>query len=369
MHGHGGVIVSDMILRAVLYAGARMARPGEFSERAFLNDKLDLAQAEAIADLIDAGSQRAARAAIRTLEGEFSRQVSSLHDELVSLRVYVESALDFADEEIELLQSGDIAGRLQQIQDRLKQIQQAASRGRVLGEGLQIVIAGNPNAGKSSLMNALSGRDSAIVTDIPGTTRDVIREQVIIKGIPVHLHDTAGIRDKAEKIEQEGIRRARDVLGKADLVIWIHDDAKTLNPDVYREYQSSAFILVKNKIDLTLTPPGASMENGRVCVAISILNQDGLDELEQQIAESMEIEQESENDFSARRRHIEALESAEQNLIQAERRLQEQLKTETGGELLAEELRLAQQALNEITGELTPDDLLGKIFGEFCIGK
>jgi len=369
LHGHGGRVVSDMLLKAVLDAGARMALAGEFSQRAFLNNKLDLVQAEAIADLIDAGSQRAAKAALRTLEGEFSVHINSLLEELVSLRVYVESSLDFSDEEIELLQQGDIQGRLQRLHDRLKKIRRTAHRGQVLGEGLHIVIAGRPNAGKSSLMNSLSGRDSAIVTDIPGTTRDVIREQLLIEGIPVHLHDTAGLRDEVEVIEQEGIRRARESLLTADVVIWIHDDSTEIDRQEYQEFRQSGLILVRNKIDLTETSPGTSQEDGISCIAISTKSQAGLEELRKQIARMADVEVSGETDFSARRRHLDALERAEHSLDLATQRLREQIATTSGGELLAEELRQAQHSLNEITGEFTSDDLLGKIFTEFCIGK
>lgn len=370
LHGHGGLVVSDMLLQAALDAGARMAQPGEFSQRAFLNNKLDLVQAEAIAALIDAGSRRAARAALRTLEGEFSAHITSLLDELVSLRVYVESAMDFADEEIELLQSGDIEARLQKLNRRLEQIRQSANRGRVLGEGLQIVIAGRPNAGKSSLMNTLSGRDSAIVTEIPGTTRDVIREQLTIEGIPVHLYDTAGIREAAEVIEQEGIRRAKDSLSKADVVLWVHDDTTEIKQQDYCDYREAQLILVKNKIDLTKTSPGLTKQDGQVIIAISLKTQTGVDLLRQQIVRAADVQADSEeNEYSARRRHLDALAKAEASLKLASYRLQEQMQNDTGGELLAEELRQAQRALNEITGEFTSDDLLGKIFTEFCLGK
>lgn len=369
LQGHGGVVVSDMILTSVLQAGARMARPGEFSERAFLNNKLDLAQAEAVADLIDAGSRQAAAAALRTLEGEFSRHIRTLLEELVSLRMYVESSIDFADEEIELLQSGDIRARLSGLVTTVDRITAAAGRGCVLGEGLQLVIAGRPNAGKSSLMNVLSGRESSIVTDIPGTTRDVIREHIVIAGIPIHAHDTAGIHEHAREIEEEGIRRARDILAHADLVLWVHDDTTDMHRHEYEKYQAGALIIVRNKIDKSGRAPGRQIQAGLPVVAISAETQQGMDLLHQEILQAARVGHYQENDFSARRRHLQVLEQAGACLRRAHARLKDQLQTDGGGELLAEELRLAHNTLNEITGEFTTDDLLGKIFAEFCIGK
>ena len=369
LHGHGGMVVSDMILQAVLAAGARMARPGEFSERAFINDKLDLAQAEAVADLIDAGSRQAARAAVRTLEGDFSRRVNELLDELTELRVYVESSMDFADEEIEFIESGDISNRLAGLTARIEELGELASRGRLLGEGLHLVIAGKPNAGKSSLMNVLSGRDSAIVTEIPGTTRDILREKIQIGGIPIHLHDTAGIREQVEPIEQEGIRRAKDSISSADLVLWVHDDTTTLVTEDLGTVDANKLLVVKNKIDLSGGSAGLCNEDGHNCVQVSIKNDLGMEELRQFILHHAHGEQLTENEFSARRRHLQALRHTGEFLHNARARLEEQLANAGTGELLAEELRLAQQSLAEVTGEFTSDDLLGKIFTEFCIGK
>ena len=369
LHGHGGVVVSDMILQAVLAAGARMARPGEFSERAFINDKLDLAQAEAVVDLIDAGSRQAARAAIRTLEGDFSAQVNQLLHELTELRIYIESSMDFADEEIEFIQSGDIQNRLQRLTDNINQLSQTAERGCLLGEGLHLVIAGKPNAGKSSLMNALCGRDSAIVTDIPGTTRDILREKIQIKGIPIHLHDTAGIRDQVEPIEREGIRRAIDTISVADLVLWVHDDTTPVDQQDFSTLETDKLVVIKNKIDLSRKSPGQYMENGHSCLRVSIANGEGMDDLRKLIVKHAHGEELTENEFSARRRHLVALQRTYEFLCNAQSRLHEQLANTGTGELLAEELRLAQLALSEVTGEFTPDDLLGKIFSEFCIGK
>ena len=369
LHGHGGVIVSDMILQATLQAGARMARPGEFSERAFLNDKLDLTQVEAVVDLIDAGSRQAARAAVRTLDGEFSDHIEALLTELIELRVYIESALDFADEEIEFIHSGDIENRLSHLLDKIEQLARVANRGRVLGEGLHIVIAGKPNAGKSSLMNALCGNDRAIVTEIPGTTRDVIRENVLIDGIPIHLHDTAGLRDQADPIEQEGIRRAKHHLSAADLVLWVHDDTTEVDATDYQEFEDAHIILVRNKIDLSGKAAGPTKEGNHDCLQLSTTTGLGMDDLRRSISEYAIGKERSENEFSARRRHLDALEQTQGYLQNARVRLEEQLASAGTGELLAEELRQAQHALGEITGEFTSDDLLGKIFTEFCIGK
>ena len=361
LHGHGGVVVSDMILRAVLQAGARMARPGEFSERAYLNDKLDLIQAEAVVDLIEAGSQQAAKAAVRSLEGEFSEYINELLGQLTDLRVYVESALDFADEEIEFLQSGDIEHKLQQLSKTIHQLGISAQRGRMLSEGLHLVIAGKPNAGKSSLMNVLCGRESAIVTELPGTTRDVLREQVQIRGIPVHLHDTAGIRDGAEPVEQEGIKRAKNHIANADLVLWVHDDSSPLESADFDFLPHDKLLIVCNKTDLSGNTPGLVQLNQMDAVRLSALE-------DYILSHTMQVAT-IENEFSARRRHLEALQMTERFLDNAMDRLSEQFATGGTGELLAEELRLAQHALGEITGRFTSDDLLGKIFQEFCIGK
>lgn len=369
LHGHGGVIISDTILKSVLRAGARMARPGEFSERAFLNGRLDLAQTEAVADLINAGSVQAARAALRTLEGEFSQHIRTLLEELISLRMYIESSIDFADEEIELLQAGDIETKLGRLSEAVDKITATAGRGCLLGEGLYLVIAGRPNAGKSSLMNVLSGRESSIVTDIPGTTRDIIREQIVIEGIPVHLHDTAGIHEDVQRVEEEGIRRARNSLINADLVLWVHDDTTDMDRHEYEKYQPDSLIIVRNKIDKSGRLPGKETEDGLPVVAISAETRQGIERLRQEILQAVRAGHYQENDFSARRRHLQALEQTASHLRHAQERLREQLQADSGSELLAEELRLAQNRLNEITGEFTTEDLLGKIFSEFCIGK
>lgn len=365
IQGHGGVIISDMILQAVIEAGARMARPGEFSQRAFLNGKMDLAQAESVADLINASSRQAARAALRTLEGQFSRQIHTLVESLIQLRLYVESSMDFVDEEIELLESGDVYKRLQMIRQQLRVVFEQASRGRMLNEGLNIVILGKPNAGKSSLMNALSGQDSAIVTQYPGTTRDIIQERLLICGVPVHICDTAGIREQAEHIEQEGMRRALSAANKADRILWVHDDTHALDDEDIPVIDEVPVTLVYNKTDQSGRRPGAMISDRHQAVAISTLTGAGMTALEHHIVGQIEEQESSENEYATRRRHIQALEMAQGFLQQADI----QLRLSGGSELLAEELKGAQQALSEITGDFTQDDLLGRIFSEFCIGK
>lgn len=369
LHGHGGPVVSDMILSVVLAAGARLARPGEFSRRAFLNNKLDLAQAEAVADLISAGSRRAASAALRTLEGEFSHRINTIWEELTGLRMYVESSMDFADEDIEFLRDGEITQRLALVQEEIGLVMGAATQGRILTEGLQVTIAGLPNAGKSSLMNTLTGSPTAIVTDIPGTTRDILTENIAINGIPVQLRDTAGLRDDAEEIEREGIRRAKDSLQGADLVLWVHDDRYPLIPAQLESCENVELVPVRNKIDITGRTPGYGSEDGLEYIAISAQSGEGLDVLREHIVSSRMADTDPEHDLSARRRHMEALGRVEAHLQEAANQLEIQLESGRGGELLAEELRYAQQCLGEITGKFGSDDLLGKIFAEFCIGK
>ena len=383
LQGHGGVVVSDMVLQATLANGARMARPGEFSERAFLNDKMDLAQAEAVADLIDAGTTQAARAAARTMEGEFSKQIDCLQDELTALRVYIESAMDFADEDIEFIKSGDIATRLRDIDTTVKKITAVAGRGRVLNDGVAIVIAGRPNAGKSSLFNALSGRESAIVSPAPGTTRDIVRERVTVDGLVLHIQDTAGIRPLDDnqthaRIEAEGIRRALTGVKKADITIWVRDDTAPADTNEPAPIQAASLLVVLNKIDRSGRPPGRHTIKDRavkncqgevVAIAVSATTGAGLNALREEITRRVIGEDTGENEFSARRRHTSALEQTQTHLRRARRHLEAQLKGAGGGELLAEEMRLAQQHLSEITGAVTADDLLGRIFAEFCIGK
>lgn len=368
LQGHGGPVVMDLLLQSVLACGARLAHPGEFSQRAFLNDKLDLAQAEAIADLIESGTAAAARLAVRSLEGEFSRRIHQLVQSVTQLRMYVEAAIDFPEEEIDFLSDGKVSTDLQAILHSLSAVQKSARLGRLLRDGMTLVIAGRPNAGKSSLLNALVGRDSAIVTDIPGTTRDLLREQIQIDGMPLHLIDTAGLRDSQDRVEQEGIRRAREQIAQADRILWIFDDQVDPDHDTYDRAslpQDIPVTLVRNKIDITGTTAGIDVNTGVTEVAVSAKTGAGMDRLREHLKSSMGYTGNQEGEFIARRRHLDALERADAHLRQGQR-----VFLETGsGELMADDLRQAQMALSEITGEFTADDLLGKIFSSFCIGK
>ncbi len=379
LQGHGGLFILQQVMKRVLELGARAARPGEFSERAFLNDKMDLVQAEAIADLIDSGSDAAARAAQRSLQGEFSDRIHQLQEELTSLRVFVEAAIDFPDEEIDFLAESDILERVHKTSQHLSGLLTGARQGRLLRDGIVLAIIGRPNAGKSSLLNALSGQESAIVTDIPGTTRDVLREQIDIDGIPVHLADTAGIRETTDMIEAEGVRRARQTLESADIVLLVNDSSAGLTgptddgspngrkpeADLRAELPDGVTcIVVENKADL-LPGDGLTNEAGGDVVWISAKTGQGIDLLRQKICAAVGASDRSEGSFSARQRHIDALKRAKKHLLAGHRAME----VSEAGELLAEELRLAQQSLGEITGELLPDDLLGEIFSSFCIGK
>ncbi|MCH2057724.1 MAG: tRNA uridine-5-carboxymethylaminomethyl(34) synthesis GTPase MnmE [Thalassotalea sp.] len=378
LQGHGGQVVMDMLIDAVLSTGhARLANPGEFSEQAFLNDKLDLAQAEAIADLIDASSQQAARSALRSLQGEFSKQIQTLSDQIIHLRMYVEAAIDFPEEEIDFLSDGKVSGDLSEIMQSLAKVHEQAKQGTLLREGMQVVIAGRPNAGKSSLLNALAGRDSAIVTDIAGTTRDVLKEHIHIDGMPVHIIDTAGLRESPDKVEQIGIERAWQAINEADHVLFVVDSTATsdINPyDIWPEFMDRLpkgipVTVVRNKADLSTLDIGqssVSTQHGDISVInLSAKQGDGVDTLKAHLAKTMGFDTTTEGQFIARRRHIDALDQAFNFVSTGEQQLHDAM----AGELLAEELRLAHQALCEITGEFTSDDLLGKIFSSFCIGK
>ncbi|HIO93634.1 MAG TPA: tRNA uridine-5-carboxymethylaminomethyl(34) synthesis GTPase MnmE [Leucothrix mucor] len=363
--GHGGPVVLDMVLKRCLSLGARLARPGEFSERAFLNDKLDLTQAEAISDLIDSSSEQAARSALRSLQGHFSSAIDDLLNKLIELRVYVEAALDFPEEEIDFLAGDAVTNRLDEIKQQLQQIFNKAKQGSLLREGMQLVIVGQPNAGKSSLLNALSGNDSAIVTEIAGTTRDVLRETINLDGMPLHIIDTAGLRDSDDPVEKIGIARAWQEVEKADLILLLIDDTDDNlegNTKILQRLPTALPILqVHNKIDLSKRELGE--RDGKIY--ISAKQQIGIDLLKKLLKHYMGYQSEQEDSFIARRRHLQALEETQQAVDNAEY----QLKECNAGELMAEELRLAQDSLGQITGRYTSDDLLGEIFSNFCIGK
>ncbi|WP_322001796.1 tRNA uridine-5-carboxymethylaminomethyl(34) synthesis GTPase MnmE [Marinobacter alexandrii] len=375
LQGHGGTVILDLLLREVCSHGARLARPGEFSERAFLNDKLDLAQAEAIADLIESSSEQAARCAVRSMQGVFSRRVDDLVDAVTHLRIYVEAAIDFPEEEIDFLADGKVAGDLQQLLDRLEIILGEAQQGTILRDGMKVVIAGRPNAGKSSLLNALAGREAAIVTAIEGTTRDVLREHIHIDGMPLHIIDTAGLRDSPDEVEQIGIARAWDEIAQADRILLMVDATTTdqtepheIWPDFIDRLPANAPVtVVRNKVDLSSETVGFTDTDGSSAPVIRLAakSSDGLEVLRDHLKQCMGFASTTEGGFLARRRHLDALERARENLLQG----QGQLEGYGAGELLAEDLRAAQDALGEITGHLSPDELLGKIFSSFCIGK
>ena len=373
LQGHGGPVVMDMLLQRVFSLGAEPARPGEFSERAFLNDKLDLAQAEAIADLIEASSEQAARSALRSLQGEFSTLIHEQVEALIQLRIYVEAAIDFPEEEIDFLSDGKVEGDTKTILSDLQQILLKAEQGCLIREGMSVAIVGQPNAGKSSLLNSLSGKESAIVTDIAGTTRDVLKEEINLDGMPLHIIDTAGLRDSECEVEKIGIQRAWDVIEKADQILMVVDENKIDDPDSVRINQelldqfpdSIDITLIHNKIDLANKQPEIIKGEHRSEIYLSAKANIGIDLLKNHLKECMGYQSAGEGTFMARRRHLEAIQKA----ILAVKNGLSQLQEFAAGELLAEELRLAQNALSEITGEFTSDDLLGRIFTSFCIGK
>ncbi|MGH8317176.1 MAG: tRNA uridine-5-carboxymethylaminomethyl(34) synthesis GTPase MnmE [Steroidobacteraceae bacterium] len=370
LHGHGGPLVLEALVARVAELGARRALPGEFTQRAFLNNKLDLAQAEAIADLIDAGSRQAARAAMRSLQGEFSAMVRGLTEAVIDLRTYVEAAIDFPEEEIDFLADRELEERFQAVQDHFEAVSRCARQGRLLREGMTVVIAGRPNAGKSSLLNRLAGYDAAIVTPIPGTTRDIVRERIDIDGMPLHVLDTAGLREHADIVEAEGIRRAHAEMRRADRVLFVIDAANDSGAAAYTEERGRLPVdvpvtLVLNKCDVATGIPVADTVSGPPRVALSALTGEGMDALRSHLKTCMGYLTLEAGTVSARQRHLDALDRARRQVVEAERRLRDS----RAGELVAEELRGAQQALNEITGEFTSEDLLGRIFGGFCIGK
>ncbi|MGK4476665.1 tRNA uridine-5-carboxymethylaminomethyl(34) synthesis GTPase MnmE [Aeromonas molluscorum] len=374
LQGHGGPVIMDMLVRRILQIkGLRPARPGEFSERAFMNDKLDLAQAEAIADLIEASSEQAARSAMHSLQGQFSSKIQHLVESLIHLRIYVEAAIDFPDEEIDFLSDGKVSGDLHAIMAELDGVRAEAKQGALLREGMKVVIAGRPNAGKSSLLNALAGRESAIVTEIAGTTRDVLREHIHLDGMPLHIIDTAGLRDTQDQVEKIGIERAWAEIAQADRVLFMVDgtttdaiDPREIWPDfVDRLPKNIGLTVVRNKADLTGEDLAPSQELGHAVYRISAKTELGLPALRDHLKACMGFQGNTEGGFMARRRHLDALERAAERLVVAK----EQLEIYVAGELVAEELRLAQESLSEITGEFSSDDLLGRIFSSFCIGK
>lgn len=375
LQGHGGPVVLDMLLQRCLELGSRLARPGEFSERAFLNDKLDLAQAEAIADLIEASSAQAARNALRSLQGAFSRRVDNLTEKLISLRIYVEAAIDFPEEEIDFLADGHVLNMLDAVRDELSTVLREAGQGALLRDGMTVVIAGRPNAGKSSLLNALAGKEAAIVTEIAGTTRDILREHIHIDGMPLHVVDTAGLRDTEDQVEKIGVQRALKAIGEADRVLLVVDatapealDPFALWPEFLEQRPDPAKVtLIRNKADLSGDIIELQTSNdGHVTISLSAkAGEEGLDLLREHLKACMGYEQTSESSFSARRRHLEALRHASASLEHG----RAQLTMAGAGELLAEDLRQAQQSLAEITGAFSSDDLLGRIFSSFCIGK
>ncbi len=365
---HGGPVLLDLLLAEILALGVRQAEPGEFTRRAFLNDKLDLAQAEAVADLIHASTEAAARAAGNTLSGGLSQAVQQQVAALVELRCYVEGAIDFADEEIDFLADDQLAQRLQRLIQGIEALRRRAQQGAVLNEGLRVVILGRPNAGKSSLLNRLSGRETAIVTAIPGTTRDLVREQVQLGGIPLQVLDTAGLRASDDPVEQEGIRRAWASLAEADHCLLVVDDAQGPGEEerevAARLPDGVSLTVVANKIDLSGNPPGPFQSPLGKGVRLSAKTGEGMSFLEERLMRLAGIETLDEGCFLARRRHLRALEEAAEALERAG-----ELLTQGAGELVAEELRIAQSALGRITGEVDHEDLLDEIFSRFCIGK
>lgn len=384
IQGHGGPVIVDLIIQDILsYGDVRLAKPGEFSEQAFMNDKLDLTQAEAIADLINTTSEKAALMALQSLKGEFSHKINELVERVIHLRVFVEAAIDFPDEEIDFLSDGHVLKQLQGIIDQLHAVEKQAQQGAIMREGMRVVIAGKPNAGKSSLLNALSGKDTAIVTDIEGTTRDVLREMIQIDGMPLHIIDTAGLRESPDKVEQIGIERAWAEIEQADRILLMVDSSTTddldptlLLPGFYDKLPKHIPItMIRNKIDQTQEQAGFStfhyeestseQHTSIPVIRLSATSHQGLDTLKEHLKDCMGLDTSVEGSFMARRRHLTAIEKAKEHLYLG----LEQLEVYAAGELLAEELRLTQDYLSEITGQFTNDDLLTEIFSSFCIGK
>ncbi|MEW6994683.1 tRNA uridine-5-carboxymethylaminomethyl(34) synthesis GTPase MnmE [Colwelliaceae bacterium MEBiC 14330] len=382
--GHGGPVILDMLLKTILQLpNVQMAKPGEFSEQAFLNDKLDLTQAEAIADLINSSSEQAARSALHSLQGNFSKLIHEMVESIIHLRMYVEAAIDFPEEEIDFLADKKVLTDLKAIIKQVEAVRKQAQQGCIIREGMRVVIAGRPNAGKSSLLNALSGKESAIVTNIAGTTRDVLAEQIHIDGMPLHIIDTAGLRDSDDVVEQIGIERAWQEINQADRVLLMVDaseahsvledeqDIKNYYPEFFDKLPNNiGLTLIRNKADMTKAHTGFSEfvdnnNNKHSVITLSAKTGDGVDSLKEHLKAIMGYQGSTEGGFMARRRHLVALENTHQHLLTG----LEQLESFVAGEILAEELRICQQQLDQITGEFTSDDLLGKIFSSFCIGK
>jgi len=371
--GHGGPVVMDMLLKQILSMGVDAAKPGEFSERAFLNNKLDLAQAEAIADLIDASSEQAARSALRSLQGDFSRLINQQVEALIQLRIYVEAAIDFPEEEIDFLSDGKVEQDTINILSACKQILKQAQQGCLMREGMSVVIAGQPNAGKSSLLNVMSGKQSAIVTDIAGTTRDVLKEYINIDGMPVHIIDTAGLRDSNCEVEKIGIQRAWQEIQNADQILLVVDSTteddqliQDNNKQLLQQFPDNINVtIIHNKIDQVNKEACINHSNLKTEIFLSAKQEQGIHYLKEHLKQCMGYQNTAEGTFMARRRHLDAIERA----LQAIQSGLSQLQDYSAGELLAEELRHAQNSLSEITGEFSSDDLLGRIFTSFCIGK
>lgn len=368
-HGHGGQVVLNLLLRQTLALGARMARPGEFTERAFLNGKLDLLQAEAVADLINSKSEYAARSARRSLDGDFSRAVSDIRERIIAIQVFVEGALDFPEEEIDFIARSDIEERAGACITLLEELLENARGGRVLNEGLRVVIIGRPNVGKSSILNRLTGSDRAIVTELPGTTRDVIEDSIVVQGVFVNVVDTAGIHVTENPVEREGIRRSRAEIERSDVVLLVMESGRDL-PAELEELRalipaSRQVILVENKIDVHAQPPSRGTDNGCPRIALSAKTGDGMDLLQAALRHCAGLTDVMDTPLLARTRHIRALEQARARLQQGLHNYRE----DHAAELFAEELRRAQHCLGEITGEFTAEALLGEIFAKFCIGK
>lgn len=376
LQGHGGMVVMDMLLERAVELGARLANPGEFTERAFLNGKIDLAQAEAIADLISAASRKAARSAVQSMQGTFSSRIDAISAKIIELRAWIEAEMDFSDEEIDLLSATKIGQRIEEIRTALLALLKEADQGRVLNEGLKVVIAGRPNAGKSSLLNALSGIETAIVTDIPGTTRDVLKEKILVDGMPVHIIDTAGLRDTQDQIEREGVRRARSEIAQADRILLVVDaalgdpDSASAISECIAELglpqgELPPVTVILNKSDVSGMSSGERIAEQMPTYALSAKTGEGIEALRRHIKCCAGFDEGNDGGFIARRRHVEAIRGSIDHLVSAA----DFSSNASQSDLLAEELRLAHDRLGEITGKVLADDLLGKIFSEFCIGK